>query len=83
MSKPIRVQISPLTRTIYAGRINAAGNAWSGEKHDVTSDVVGAIIEKVGAGNALRVTRHDGQVFEIEVRAIASSADEVKGGGNG
>lgn len=78
MSKPIRVQVSALSGRIYAGRINTAGTEWAGEKHDVTSDVVGAIIEKIGAGHVLRVTRNDGTAFDIEVRSITSSAGEVK-----
>lgn len=89
MANPIRVQHSLLSGLIYAGRPNKAGDAWSGEKYDVTSDVVGAIIEKVGAGHVLRVTRNDGRAFDIEVREVhaAEQADAAmgearKGGGD-
>lgn len=70
MSK-LRVQCSPLTGNIYAGRLNTSGSAWAGQKHDVTSDVIGAIIEKVGAGNALTVSGNLGQKYEITVKVVA------------
>jgi hypothetical protein len=66
----IRVQCSTLTGTIYAGRPNKAGTAWAGEKHDVTSDVLGAIIQKVGPGNVITVNENGQPAFEIEVRAL-------------
>lgn len=75
MSK-LRVACSPLTGTIYAGRVNKAGTAWSGEKHDVTSDVIGAVIEKVGAGNIITVHENGRAAYEIEVRAIQAPAQE-------
>ena len=41
-----RIATSPLTGRIHAGRVNKAGNAFIGEKRDVTSDVLKAVIEK-------------------------------------
>ena len=41
-----RIATSPLTGRIHQGRINKAGNAFVGEKQDVTSDVLRAVIEK-------------------------------------
>lgn len=69
---PLRVQVSPLSGTIYAGRINKEGNAWSGSKTDVTSDVFGCIIQKIGAGNFATVVASDGKKYEIEVREVAA-----------
>lgn len=40
------IATSPLTGRIHAGRVNKAGNAFVGEKRDVTSDVLRAVIEK-------------------------------------
>lgn len=67
----IRVQCSPLTNLIYAGRINKTGDAWSGAKVDVTSDVLGAVITYVGAGNVITVNTNGIPAYEIEVRTIA------------
>lgn len=41
-----RIATSPLTGRIFSGRINKAGDAFVGEKRDVTSDVLRAVIEK-------------------------------------
>lgn len=69
MSK-LRVGCSPLTKTIFAGRLNKAGNAWIGDPVDVTSDVLGSVIEKVGAGNVITVRENGKPAYEISVRAI-------------
>lgn len=66
----LRIQCSPITATIYAGKVNKAGTAWSGEKVDVTSDVLGAVIQKIGAGNIITVNENGVPAFEIEVRDI-------------
>lgn len=73
MSK-LRIQCSPITGTIYAGRTNKTGDAWAGEKVDVTSDVLGAVIQKVGAGNIITVNVNGKPGYEIEVREIAAAA---------
>lgn len=41
-----RIATSPLTGRIHQGRVNKAGNAFVGEKKDVTSDVLKAILDK-------------------------------------
>lgn len=41
-----RIATSPLTGRIHQGRVNKAGNAFVGEKQDVTSDVLRSVIEK-------------------------------------
>lgn len=41
-----RIACSPLTGNIHLGRVNKQGTAFTGEKRDVTSDVLGAVIEK-------------------------------------
>jgi hypothetical protein len=66
-----RVACSPLTGIIYAGRPNKDGTAWAGEKHDVTSDVLGALIEKVGPGNVISVNENGKPAYEIEVRKVS------------
>lgn len=53
----MRIATSPLTGRIYAGRVNKAGIAFVGTKHDVTSDVLRAVIEKA---------QFHGGTFDIE-----------------
>lgn len=52
-----KIACSPLTGRIHMGRVNKAGNAFTGEKKDVTSDVLCAVIEKAD---------FHGGTFEIE-----------------
>ena len=40
------IATSPLTGRIFSGRVNKACSAFIGEKKDVTSDVMRALIEK-------------------------------------
>ena len=41
-----RIGVSPLTGRIFRGRVNKAGNAFVGQKEDITSDVLRAVVEK-------------------------------------
>ena len=41
-----RLACSPLTGTIFLGTVNKGGNAFIGNKADVTSDFLRAVIEK-------------------------------------
>lgn len=41
-----RIAVSPLTGRIFLGRVNKSGDAFVGEKQDVTSDVLRAVLEK-------------------------------------
>ena len=52
-----RIACSPLTGRIHRGRVNAEGTAFVGQKQDVTSDVLRAVIEKA---------QFHGGSFEIE-----------------
>ncbi len=52
-----RIACSPLTGRIFRGRVNSSGTAFVGEKQDITSDVLRAVIEKA---------EHHGGSFVIE-----------------
>lgn len=41
-----KIAVSPLTGRIFQGRLNKSLNAFAGEKKEVTSDVLAAVIEK-------------------------------------
>ncbi len=43
-----RIGLSPLTGRIYLGRVNRTGDAFIGDKRDITSDVLRVMIEKGG-----------------------------------
>ena len=40
------IATSPLTGRIFSGRVNKEGTAFTGDKKDVTSEVLKAVIEK-------------------------------------
>ena len=54
------IACSPLTGRIQMGRVNKQGTAFVGEKKDVTSDVLRAVIEKAD---------YHGGAFDIEAGA--------------
>lgn len=72
----LRVACTAITKRIQAGRINKAGDSFIGEPVDVTSDVLKAIIDKVGVGNFVTVNENGAPAYEIEVRRVASPTGE-------
>lgn len=68
-----RITCSPLTGRIHMGRVSKDGTHFVGEKKDVTSDVLGALVEKASF--------HGGS-FDIEGggKKWVVSVKEVEGG---
>lgn len=64
----IRIACAALSGRIFAGKPNKAGNAFLSGKQDVTSDVLKAVIDKIGAGNIEVISVDNVPVYEIEVR---------------
>lgn len=40
----ITIGLSPITNTIFAGRLNKTGTMWKGEKYDVTDKCVMTVV---------------------------------------
>lgn len=74
---PIRIATAALSRRIFAGRLNKAGDALLC-RVDVTIDVLKAIIDKIGEGNTEVITENGVPVWEIEVRRCPLSTKESK-----
>lgn len=72
MANRLHVAISPLTQRIYAGRVAKDGCTWLPGKQDVTSDVLEAVIRKVGAGNTVSVEINGEPAYEITIRDVRS-----------
>ena len=70
MTSSIRVATAALSERIYAGRPNKAGDGFKGERHDVTSDVLRAVRDKVGVGNEVTVECDGKPEFRIAVLPI-------------
>lgn len=63
-----RIACSPLTGRIHAGRVNKDGTAFVGEKRDVTSDVLRAVIEKAEYHGGAFEIEAGGQVWTVTVK---------------
>lgn len=62
------IATSPLTGRIYSGRANKAATSWVGEKKDVTSDVLKALIEKAEYhGGSFDISRSDGLKYVVTI----------------
>lgn len=72
MAAPLRVGCAALSGRIFVGRLTKDGRSFKDGKQDVTSDVLKAVIDKVGVGHIETVTVDGKPAFEIEVRAISS-----------
>lgn len=68
VSNKIKVAVSPLTNTIFAGKTLKAG-VWAKGKHDVTIDALIAVAQHVKAfGKPVEVTDGDGKLlYKISV----------------
>jgi hypothetical protein len=76
----IRIQKSPLTDRIFAGRINKAGNAWLGEKKDVTGEACAAVaLHAMAKGGTIVVTANGKPEWEVTVAPVLRAAPPASG----
>lgn len=74
------IGVSPLTGTVYSGRVNAKGNLWVGKKTDITSDFLRCLIEKaIFHGGTFEIRGSEGSVHIVTVTgpAIAKHGGEA------
>lgn len=70
-----RIATSPLSGRILAGHVNTAGTAFVGETKDVTSDVLGAFIEKARFhGGSFPIEGSNGASYTVTVTENAAIA---------
>jgi hypothetical protein len=68
MTARLRIATAALSERIFAGYPTKDGKRLKEPRHDVTSDVLLAIRDKVGIGNEIEVAREGGEVeFRIAV----------------
>ena len=68
MKKKIRVAVSPLTNTIYAGTILKDGQTWGADKQDVTFDALVAVAEHVVEyGKPVEISLQGNLLYRITV----------------
>lgn len=67
----IRIATAALSRRIFAGHLNKAGTGFREPRHDVTSDVLAAVVDHIGVGNE-RVIAENGQPrYRIAISEIS------------
>lgn len=72
---PFRLAMSPLTRTIYAGRIKQHdGYAEAvGVRHDVTADFYACLIQMADShGGEFTITANGKPAYEVTVKKVES-----------
>jgi len=67
-AEQITIGVSPMTKTVFAGRLNKGKNMWL-EKADVTDMFFACVIEKF-VGTIETVEYENGDVYEITVKKI-------------
>jgi hypothetical protein len=67
-----RIACSPLTGRINLGRVNKAGSSFVGEKEDVTSDVLRAVIEKADFHGGSFDIEGGGKKWMVTVREVGN-----------
>ncbi len=70
----IRIGIGPLG-TVYAGKLNKAGNMWIGDKKDITNEFISCVLTKFGPNYSNPVTTngkitHSIIVVEVDKEVI-------------
>jgi hypothetical protein len=60
----ITVGLSPITNTIFAGRLNKARTMWSGKKYDITDKCVMTVVAYIK--NERVIYERDGKTFELK-----------------
>jgi hypothetical protein len=61
------IGVSPLTGTVFSGRVNEAKNMWVGKKTDITSDFLRCVLEKAHYHGGVFEIRGGGKVHTVTV----------------
>jgi hypothetical protein len=69
------IGVSPITGTVFSGRINAAGDMWVGKKTDITSDFLRCVLEKAHFHGGKFEIRGGGKVHTVTVTESTATPD--------
>lgn len=72
MSKKPDMGVSPITGTIFAGRLNKAKTTWVGEKHDVTEIAVRCVAEYLHKQKVFHEFNINGKDYELTFKEVQS-----------
>ena len=71
------IGVSPLTGRIFRGRLNKQGNAFVGDKVDVTSDVLRVVIEKAEFHGGSFEIEGGGKKWKVTVTAAPATQGDT------
>lgn len=70
----MNIGVSPLTGTVYSGRVDKTGKMWVGKNTDITSDFLRCVLEKADFHGRSFDIRGGGKVYTVTV-----TESEMKG----
>lgn len=74
MKTDFKVGCSPITNTIYVGKVSSKG-MWIGNKHDVTNSAVAAVAELLLKEDSHLKFTTDGKVYMLHVTELNNKKD--------
>lgn len=74
--KNITIGCSPITPTIYAGKLNKKGNQWLGEKQDVTNECLSAVFEFIAVHQRTMIAEYKGKRYSIELEEVKEQPND-------
>lgn len=72
---PIRLGTAALSNRIFAGYPNKKGDAFRGERHDVTGDVLKVIAEHIGIGHEVTVNCDGIPLYRIAILPVEAAKE--------
>jgi hypothetical protein len=68
-----RVMASPITGTIYAGRVRLQNGFYTSnsQRHDVTADAIAAVVSHIGVGKSLTLSQDGVPAVRIVIEDLA------------
>ena len=65
--KEIKIGCSPITPTIFAGKLNKNGTMWLKGKQNVTEDCLSAVFEYIAIHRKTMIAEFKGKKYSIEL----------------
>lgn len=68
--KDLKIGCSPITPTIFAGKLNKKGNQWLGNKQDITEQCLSAVFEFIAVHKKTMIAEYKGFEYSIELQKV-------------
>ena len=74
--KDLRIGCSPITPTIFVGKLNAKGNMWLKGKQDITNECLSAVFEYIAVHQKTMIAEFKGKEYSIELVQVEKVGEE-------